>query len=203
MKKRKHGMCKTAEYRIWANAKKRCNNPNCKQYKHYGGRGIKMAPDWERNFLAFYEHVGPRPEGCELDRIDNDRGYEPGNVRWTTKTINLRNRRNTVHVTYKGRSVLVGEYAKEAGISYGTAWGRIKNRPNRLEGPQERRRGEDHHKAKLTNSQADEIRRSNELTKVLSQRYGVSVSLIRQIRRGTVRSAALGVEFSANPNEGH
>ena len=62
--------------------RERCNNPNNKDYPRYGGRGITVCEQWSRyaNFIADMG-LPPSPE-AQLDRIDNDRGYEPGNVRW-------------------------------------------------------------------------------------------------------------------------
>lgn len=84
------------EHAAWLGARSRCHNPSDPKFMSYGWRGIQMAPEWFANFDAFYEHVGPRPhESMSLDRIDNDRGYEPGNVRWATRwTQNHNTRRN-------------------------------------------------------------------------------------------------------------
>jgi hypothetical protein len=82
------------EYWAWQNAKARCFNPKMKSYKNYGERGITMAPEWVNDFPAFLAHIGPRPGlGYTLDRIDNERGYEPGNVRWATHSEQNRNKR--------------------------------------------------------------------------------------------------------------
>ncbi len=88
-----HAMSKTREYKSWKAAKQRCINPNDGSYSDYGARGITMADEWMDSFEAFYEHIGPRPKGTSLDRIDNQRGYEPGNVRWTTIEEQNNNRR--------------------------------------------------------------------------------------------------------------
>jgi hypothetical protein len=66
----------------------RCHNPNHKHYKHYGGRGIRVCDEWRGPgcFERFIAHIGPRPSPLhEVDRVDNDGNYEPGNVRWATR----------------------------------------------------------------------------------------------------------------------
>jgi hypothetical protein len=69
-------------YRRWASMKERCNNPNCKDWPRYGGRGITVCERWNI-FSNFIADVGLPPSPlAQLDRIDNDRGYEPDNVRW-------------------------------------------------------------------------------------------------------------------------
>ena len=84
--RRLHGATQTPEYHAWEAMKKRCQDkPGSKWQKHYWDKGIRVCPEWEGNFLAFREHIGPRPcKGYSVDRIDNSRGYEPGNVRWAT-----------------------------------------------------------------------------------------------------------------------
>lgn len=81
------------EWRSWQHAKARCENPSDADWPSYGGRGIGMHPAWSKSFEAFLAHIGPRPPGTSLDRIDNDKGYEPGNVRWATSAEQARNRR--------------------------------------------------------------------------------------------------------------
>lgn len=52
-----------------------------------------MAEEWIDDFRAFLAHIGPAPDPrLSLDRIDNNRGYEPGNVRWATASEQARNR---------------------------------------------------------------------------------------------------------------
>ncbi len=80
------------EYKCWRGIIDRCTNPANKSYTNYGGRGIIMADEWRHSYVAFLDHVGRAPTKLHsLDRIDNNRGYEPGNLRWTTsyeQTIN-------------------------------------------------------------------------------------------------------------------
>lgn len=91
---RKHGGKGTPEYNAWNAAVQRCHRKSHPAFKNYGGRGITMCAEWRHNFAAFLEHIGPRPSPRHsLDRIDNDRGYEPGNVRWVTWDVQASNRR--------------------------------------------------------------------------------------------------------------
>lgn len=78
----------------WYGMKQRCLNPNHPFFKHYGGRGIGIAPEWVSDSIAFIAYVGPKPTPQHsLDRIDNDGNYEPGNVQWATRSQQGKNRR--------------------------------------------------------------------------------------------------------------
>jgi hypothetical protein len=91
------GVCHDADdelYAIWAGIISRCTDRKNSSYKHYGGRGIKLAPEWRYDFLAFKQHLGPRPSKFHsVDRINNDGNYEPGNVRWATSLQQANNKR--------------------------------------------------------------------------------------------------------------
>lgn len=109
-----HGMRSSPEYGAWVQMKDRCCNPNSKSWDEWGGRGICVHPEWVDSFEAFYEHIGPRPDGCSLDRIDTDGHYEPGNVRWATWEQQAQNRRDTWVVEINGRRFLSVERAARA-----------------------------------------------------------------------------------------
>lgn len=97
----KHGLRHSSEYSTWVNMKTRCYNPNNEKYPVYGGRGIKVCDRWLK-FQNFYDDMGPRPsENHSLDRIRNDRDYEPSNCRWATqKQQSLNKRRYKVEKTH-------------------------------------------------------------------------------------------------------
>lgn len=104
---------KSHVYQIWAGMLSRCKN---KSLEYYGGRGISVSARWLKfeNFLA---DMGEPIAGLTLDRIDNDGGYDPSNVRWASREEQSRNRRNNVWVdTSRGRMLQI-DIARIAGVS--------------------------------------------------------------------------------------
>lgn len=83
------------EFQALADAIQRCHNERHRAYRLYGARGIAVCDEWRGRggFARFLAHIGPRPDGCSLDRINNSRGYEPGNVRWATPLEQAQNTR--------------------------------------------------------------------------------------------------------------
>lgn len=84
----------TAEYTAWESMIARCENKKHGSWHDYGGRGIKIAQEWRKNYRAFLDHVGRKPTPKHtLDRINNDGDYAPGNVRWATRSEQNANQR--------------------------------------------------------------------------------------------------------------
>lgn len=119
-----HGLERHRLYGTWHQMQQRCSNPKHVAYRHYGGRGIVVAPEWTgdaglKAFIEWSEAHGAA-KGLELDRIDNNLGYCPGNCRWVTRSVNGRNRRNNRKVTFNGRDVTIAEAAELTGLPRGT-----------------------------------------------------------------------------------
>lgn len=122
-----HGMTGTPTWATWDNMIQRCTNPNHKSYKRYGDRGIEVCPAWRNEFLAFYKDMGERPAGMTLERIDNDKGYEPGNCRWASPLEQANNRRNNISLTVGGVTDTLANWSRKTGIGQKTIMYRIKN----------------------------------------------------------------------------
>lgn len=124
--KTKHGMSRTRLYRIWEAMKKRCSNPNASDYKYYGAKGIHYDPCFE-TFEGFLANM---PQGyrddLEIDRIESSGNYEPGNLRWATRSQQMRNTSRTL-VNVKGASAPVSyaELGEANGINASTIRQRV------------------------------------------------------------------------------
>jgi len=102
-----------ALFRRWKGIRRRCYAENAVNFRNYGGRGIKLAPEFEEDSQAFCEYIASLPgyfEGANLDRIDNNKGYERGNIRWTSAQENMRNKRNNRLVVVDGQERVLQEW---------------------------------------------------------------------------------------------
>lgn len=105
-------------YTTWCSIKRRCKNESDRCYHLYGGRGIKMHQEWFDSYEAFATHVGPRPSPKHsLDRINNEIGYVPGNVRWATSIEQANNTRKNTRLTHNGKTLTIADWGRELGIS--------------------------------------------------------------------------------------
>lgn len=114
------------EYRAFRNAINRCEREKDINWKSYGGRGIRMCEKWRSSFRAFIEDMGECPLGFELDRIDNDKNYEPENCRWIDLKTNRRNTQRTRLIEYDGQRRCIREWEEVLGIVHGVLWARLK-----------------------------------------------------------------------------
>lgn len=108
------------EYHTWHDARARCHNPNHPSYGSYGAKGITMCETWRGSFEAFFADLGPRPEGCSLDRINPFGNYEPSNTRWADDKTQARNKKDTKWVQHPvtKKAIQAAALAEEMGMSY-------------------------------------------------------------------------------------
>lgn len=94
-----HGLSNSNTYNVWRAMKSRCTLPSQKSFPDYGGRGICVCDEWMHSFESYYNYVSKLPhfgeDGYSLDRINNERGYEPGNVQYATRKEQANNRRSS------------------------------------------------------------------------------------------------------------
>jgi hypothetical protein len=102
----------------------RCTDTKWTRYADYGGRGITVCERW-RTFENFLADMGDRPTEKTLDRIDNDKGYEPGNCRWATALEQANNKRSTVFVTIGERTMSAAEWERSSGVRAGSIRARV------------------------------------------------------------------------------
>lgn len=122
------GYTRTPLYRSYHDMIDRCTLPTKSNFKHYGGRGIKVCDEWKDEYLTFYEWAiaNGYQEGLQLDRIDNDGDYCPGNCRWADKVTQENNKRTNHRIEFNGENHTVTEWARIKGLRKGTILGRIK-----------------------------------------------------------------------------
>ena len=120
-----HGHARSKGYHVWGQMIQRCHNPKDTAYKNYGARGITVCDRW-RSFENFYKDMGRCPEGLSIERINNDKGYEPGNCKWATQRDQCNNKKNTHWLEFNGVKKPLAEWARISGLHIETLRGRLK-----------------------------------------------------------------------------
>lgn len=123
----RRGDAKAPEYRVWTGMITRCHNERSTAFDRYGGRGITVCARWRESFAAFLADMGRKPSPAHtIDRIDNARGYEPGNCRWATVREQALNRRSNRLVTIGAETLPVGAWLDRYGVSRDLFDGRVR-----------------------------------------------------------------------------
>lgn len=124
----KHGMFGTPIYRIWENIIGKCSNPNHRDYKDYGGRGIKICERWNSSegFINFSKDIGERPTDTHrLGRINTNRKFEPSNCKWISSGEHVNNRKNRRELIVDNEAHSLAEWSRISGTKYQTIYDRL------------------------------------------------------------------------------
>lgn len=125
----KHGASRrgqrTRAFDAWTGIRKRCTNPNCKDWENYGGRGITMSPEWS-TFEAFLADMGEPPPGHSIEREDANGSYCKDNCTWATRKAQNNNTRRNRLLTHAGKTQTLQAWAEELGLSHSSILGRLK-----------------------------------------------------------------------------
>lgn len=117
----------TPEHSVWSGMISRCTNEKATEYSNYGGRGISVCDRW-LSYANFLEDMGRRPsQEHSIDRIDNEKGYSPGNCRWATRKEQCRNKRTNRLITARGETKTIAEWAEITGLRFGTISERLRH----------------------------------------------------------------------------
>lgn len=190
----------------WSMTKQRCLNPKQRDYHRYGGRGITICERW-LVFENFLTDMGLRPEGMTLERLENNRGYEPGNCVWETRKVQSRNTERSLRITYRGVTRTLAEWSEITDIPYFTLKARRRagytpeqciEKPVKCGGLLEGRfyakrkvsnpvRGMAHHNVRISREAAHSCRGrwlAGESFSALSREFGVTVTTMSRACQG-------------------
>ncbi len=175
----KHGESRSKEYRIWSAMRRRCNEASEPCYEHYGGRGIAVCEEWDNSFEKFLSDMGKKPSDRHtLERIDNNRNYEPANCKWATWDEQGQNKRNTVFVEHDGKVLTLRQWSAETGIPIDT----LRHRRRDGWSPERMLSQPVAVHAKITEDMVRAIRRESGTSASIGKKYGVSAAAVSMIR---------------------
>jgi hypothetical protein len=126
-----HGMAKRKDrkqaYITWAHIKERCENPSCRDYKNYGGRGIAVCDSWQI-FENFYNSMGDPPTSKHtIERVNNNKNYEPDNCIWATRKEQNNNTRLNRILELNGQRKTLAQWSESTGINHKTLSTRLRD----------------------------------------------------------------------------
>ena len=110
----------------WVGMIARCYRQSGRDFENYGKRGIKVCNRWRR-FSNFVADMGVRPNKMSIDRVNVNGDYKPSNCKWSTPKEQVRNRRCTTYLTFRGQTLSLPAWAEKLGIKYMVLHHRIKN----------------------------------------------------------------------------
>jgi hypothetical protein len=123
-----HGFSRTHIYSVWVQMRRRCRENNTEHSKYYKNRGIKVCNEWKKDFMSFYKWAiaNGYKEELTIERKDVNGNYEPENCTWATSRAQANNKRNTIKITYNGKTKSLSEWADIIDLPYHVLFKRYK-----------------------------------------------------------------------------
>jgi len=178
--KYKHGLHKSPENQAWRDMLARCRNKKLKNYHRYGGRGIKVCKRWLHSFENFLSDVGKKPSpNHSIDRINNNKGYYPKNVKWSTAIEQANNKQLCRKYRYKGLFITITQIARIENIGIERLRYNLKKFKTLSKAIKESKTF--HYGKKLSEKEVAIIRKSKLSAKVLAAEFNVSEASIRNV----------------------
>jgi hypothetical protein len=120
------GHSHTTTYRVWLNMVARCYHTHHEAYARYGERGITICDEWRNDYLNFLGDMGDKPQGMQLERVDNNGPYTKANCKWATPKEQSQNRRSNLMLTINGETLCATEWARRAGFKTAVVMDRVR-----------------------------------------------------------------------------
>lgn len=121
-----HGMSHHPAYWVWRSMRDRCRLPTHQAWANYGARGIRVCDSWNSSFSAFWADMGESyAPGLEIDRIENNGDYAPGNCRWVPTLVNANNKRGNQTIETPDGPMTLSQASRRYGIGKTTLSYRI------------------------------------------------------------------------------
>ena len=125
---KKHGNSTSKTYASWQGMKSRCYSPKNKDYRHYGGRGIAVSPQWVDSYETFVADMGEASKGMTIERIDCNKDYTKENCTWVHKSKQNNNKRTSIIVEWGGDKMCLMELSIKTGVNYDYIRYRLQNK---------------------------------------------------------------------------
>lgn len=114
---RTHGSSESSEMRSYYHMRERCLSPTCRDYAHYGGRGINICDRWLSDSRLFLSDMGPKPPGkTTIERRDVNGDYTPENCFWADRATQADNTRVTTRYTINGVTKTLHQWCRERNL---------------------------------------------------------------------------------------